>query len=79
MFDRQFMIKLVQAKMPFGKHKDWYITSLPVHYLEWFKREGFPNGELGQFLSTMYEIKTNGLEEILKPIISEFRGKVNRY
>ena len=78
MFDRQFMIKLVQAKMPFGKHKGWYITSLPVHYLEWFNREGFPNGELGQFLSTMYEIKTNGLEDILKPIISEFRPRVYR-
>ncbi len=64
--------------MPFGKHKGWYITSLPVHYLEWFNREGFPNGELGQFLSTMYEIKTNGLEEILKPIISEFRPRVYR-
>ncbi|MEX0608135.1 MAG: DUF3820 family protein [Balneolaceae bacterium] len=74
MADQAFLIKLVQAKMPFGKHKDWYITSLPVHYLEWFSRQGFPPGQLGQYLSTMFEIKTNGLDEILKPIIREHRN-----
>lgn len=73
MFDRTFLIKLVQAKMPFGQYEGRYITNLPVHYLEWFSREGFPGGHLGQYLSTMYEIKTNGLNEILKPIIREYR------
>lgn len=73
MFDRTFLIKLVQTKMPFGKYEGRYITQLPVHYLEWFKREGFPNGQLGEFLSTMYEIRTNGLDDLLKPIIREFR------
>lgn len=68
-----FLIKLVQAKMPFGRHEGWYVTDLPVHYLEWFQRKGFPAGMLGQYLSTMYEIKTNGLEAILKPIIRDHR------
>lgn len=72
-FDQHFLIDLVNAKMPFGKYKDWYITSLPVHYLEWFHRKGFPSGQLGQYLSTMFEIKTNGLEDIIKPIISTER------
>lgn len=59
--------------MPFGQYKGRYITQLPVHYLEWFSRKGFPNGQLGQYLSTMHEIKTNGLEHILKPIIQQYR------
>ncbi|MEX0685103.1 MAG: DUF3820 family protein [Balneolales bacterium] len=67
MYDRTFLSRLAQARMPFGMYKDWYIKSLPVHYLEWFNREGFPPGQLGQYLSTMYEIKTNGLDDILKP------------
>lgn len=59
--------------MPFGKYKDYFITNLPVYYLEWFAREGFPPGKLGQQLATMHEIKTNGLDDILKPIIKSNR------
>ncbi|MEY3416322.1 MAG: hypothetical protein RL060_433, partial [Bacteroidota bacterium] len=33
--------------------------------LEWFlRKDGFPEGKLGQQLATVYEIKLNGLEEI---------------
>jgi hypothetical protein len=67
--DPNFLHELVFAKMPFGKHEGQYITSLPVHYLEWFSREGFPSGTLGQYLSTMYELKTNGLDDLLAPLI----------
>lgn len=73
MYQRDFLIKLVQARMPFGQYKDRYITQLPVHYLEWFARQGFPSGQLGQYLATMFEIKTNGLDDILKPIIRQHR------
>jgi uncharacterized protein (DUF3820 family) len=38
---------------------------LPVSYLEWFQRQGFPAGKLGMMLATVYEIKLNGLEDIL--------------
>ncbi len=76
MYDSSFLIKMVQAKMPFGKYEGHYVTELPVYYLEWFNREGFPSGQLGQYLSTMFEIKTNGLDEILAPIKREFRRKI---
>ncbi len=66
---------MVQSRMPFGKYEGWFITDLPVHYLEWFSREGFPNGDLGQYLSTMYEVKINGIENILDPIKKEFRRR----
>ena len=61
--------------MPFGQYKGRYITQLPVHYLEWFSRKGFPNDQLGQYLATMFEIKTNGLDDILRPIIKQYRNK----
>ena len=73
MYDSSFLIKLVQAKMPYGKYKEWYITNIPVHYLEWMQRKGFPNGTLGQYLATMFEIKTNGLDDVLKPLIKQYR------
>lgn len=73
MYDSSFLIKLVQAKMPYGKYKEWYITNIPVHYLEWIQRKGFPNGMLGQYLATMFEIKTNGLDDVLKPLIKQYR------
>lgn len=67
--DPNFLHELVFAKMPFGKYEGQYITQLPVSYLEWFSREGFPKGQLGQYLSTMYELKTNGLEDLLTTLI----------
>lgn len=72
-FDREFLIRMVQYKMPFGQYKGRYITNLPVHYLEWFQRKGFPSGTLGQYMATMYEIKINGLDDILKPIKYKFQ------
>lgn len=55
-------------KMPFGKYKDYYLCDLPVNYLEWFHRQGFPKGKLGMLLSTIYEIKINGLMHLLEPL-----------
>ncbi len=59
---------LVVLQMPFGKYKGTLICDLPVSYLEWFHREGFPNGKLGMLLATMYEIKINGLDKLLDPL-----------
>ncbi|SNV46741.1 DNA polymerase III subunit epsilon [Chryseobacterium taklimakanense] len=57
------------VKMPFGKYKNTVLADLPVSYLEWFVRNGgFPKGKLGMQLSTIYEIKINGLMDLLVPI-----------
>lgn len=53
-------------KMPFGKYKDQYLYNLPVSYLEWFHKKGFPKGKLGMLLATMYEIRINGLMDLLE-------------
>jgi len=62
----QILKELVTQEMPFGKYKGRMLCDLPVFYLEWFASKGFPPGKLGMQLATVYEIKTNGLEEILE-------------
>lgn len=69
--DPQLLKDLVTVQMPFGKYKGRLLCDLPVHYLEWFASQGFPNGKLGMQLSTIYEIKINGLEGLLKPLKSQ--------
>jgi uncharacterized protein len=66
--DSQLLKVLVSMPMPFGKYKGTLLCNLPVSYLEWFQREGFPKGKLGMLLATMYEIKINGLEQLLEPL-----------
>jgi len=66
--DPQILIQLVKMKMPYGKYKDRLLCDLPVSYLEWFQRKGFPKGKLGELLQTIYVIKLNGLESLLQPL-----------
>ena len=66
--DSELLKSLVSMPMPFGKYKGTILCNLPVSYLEWFQREGFPKGKLGMLLATMYEIKINGLEKLLDPL-----------
>ncbi|HTN18239.1 MAG TPA: DUF3820 family protein [Chitinophagaceae bacterium] len=66
--DPQLLLDLVRMPMPFGKYKGTLLCNLPVAYLEWFQRKGFPAGKLGVLLQTIYEIKLNGLEYLLEPL-----------
>lgn len=66
--DSELLKTLVSMPMPFGKYKGTLLCNLPVSYLEWFHREGFPKGKLGMLLGTIYEIKINGLEQLLEPL-----------
>ncbi|CAM3732124.1 DUF3820 domain-containing protein [Polynucleobacter arcticus] len=60
--------KLVNMKMPFGKHAGRALADLPGNYLAWFAREGFPKGELGELLELMHTLDHNGLRGLLAPI-----------
>lgn len=66
--DPKLLKELLHYKMPFGKYKGKKLVNLPVSYLEWFARKGFPNGKLGMLLNTIYVIKTNGLMDIIYKI-----------
>lgn len=64
---------LVTRQMPFGKYKGRLLADLPGHYLNWFARQGFPRGEIGQLLALMQEIDHNGLKPLLEPLRSKTR------
>ncbi len=66
--DPNILLELVKMEMPYGKYKGTLICNIPVYYLEWYKRTGFPKGKLGMLLETMYEIKLNGLDQLLTPL-----------
>ena len=66
--DPKILMDVLTMKMPFGKYKDTLLCDLPVSYLEWFQRKGFPKGKLGMLLGTVYEIKINGLAHLLQPL-----------
>jgi len=67
-FNPNILNELVTFRMPFGKYKEVLICDLPEPYLVWFYQKGFPTGKLGMLLGTIYEIKLNGLEYLLKPL-----------
>ncbi|WP_374465394.1 DUF3820 family protein [Chryseobacterium sp.] len=64
----EILKEICVAKMPFGKYEGTVLADLPISYLEWFNRSGMPKGKLGMQLATVYEIKLNGLMDLLIPI-----------
>ncbi|MGW9685864.1 DUF3820 family protein [Flagellimonas sp. 2504JD1-5] len=70
--DHRKLLELAHYKMPFGKYKGRYLVDLPLAYLVWFRQKGFPNGKLGEHLTTMLDIKDNGLEPLIRKIQKEF-------
>lgn len=73
--NNQELIKAVNQVMPFGKYKGRKLLELPEPYLVWFHKQGFPNNQLGRQLALMYEIKLNGLESMLKPLINSSQNR----
>ena len=67
--DKTVLLDLVRMKMPFGRYKGVLLYQLPEPYVVWFHQKGFPKGRLGILLSTLYEIKLNGLEPLLTPLL----------
>lgn len=64
----EILKEICVIKMPFGKYEGTVLADLPISYLEWFNRSGMPKGKLGMQLATVYEIKLNGLMDLLIPI-----------
>jgi uncharacterized protein len=66
--DQAYLVKLANARMPFGRYAGVFLGELPEPYLVWFSRKGFPKGQLGDMLRIVYEMKSNGLEYLLRPL-----------
>lgn len=70
--NKQKLLELAHYKMPFGKYKGRYLVDLPLAYLMWFKQKGFPSGALGDHMKTMLDVKSDGLEPLIKKLQKEF-------
>lgn len=69
----EILKQIVITKMPFGRFQNRLLCDLPISYLEWFlQKGGFPKGKLGEQLATVYEIKVNGLDEIIYGLKKQF-------
>ncbi|MGZ3788079.1 MAG: putative quorum-sensing-regulated virulence factor [Bacteriovorax sp.] len=62
------LIKLTTMSMPFGKYKGIKLIDLPEPYVVWYYGQGLPQGELGKLLGLLYEIKLNGLEDLVRKV-----------
>ncbi|MEW6995520.1 DUF3820 family protein [Colwelliaceae bacterium MEBiC 14330] len=69
--DQQALIDAINQTMPFGKYAGRKLLQLPEPYLVWFHSQGFPEGKLGRQLALMYEVKLNGLEAMLTPLLHD--------
>lgn len=67
-FEQNDLIKLTKVTMPFGKYQGRLLIDLPESYVLWFYDQGFPKGELGTLLGLLYEIKLNGLDDLINPL-----------
>jgi uncharacterized protein (DUF3820 family) len=68
----EFMSDVLEAsmlRMPFGRFEGSRLIDLPEPYVVWFKQQGFPAGKLGRQMALIYEIKANGLEKLIRPLI----------
>ena len=65
---KDFLIKLAHTKMPYGKYEGRYLIYLPEYYVVWYHNKGFPKGKLGDMLNQVYELKLNGLEDLIRNI-----------
>jgi len=66
--EQRSLVDLAEARMPFGKYAGMRLFELPENYVLWFKNKGYPEGKLGDQLRAIEEIKTNGLEYLLREL-----------
>lgn len=67
--DQELLRELCEYRMPFGKYQGQLLVQLPEAYLAWFARKGMPAGKLGMMLSTALVIRSNGLEDLVRPFL----------
>ncbi len=68
-FDTSILLELANARMPFGKYAGRLLIDLPEGYVVWFSQKGFPKGEIGRQLASLFVIKENGMEPLLRPLV----------
>jgi len=67
--NKEELIELANAQMPFGKYQGKLLLKIPEPYLLWLIGKEIANGKLAIQLHQIMEVKLNGLESILEPLI----------
>lgn len=62
------LLDLAYAKMHFGKYKGFYLSDIPEYYFVWYRQKGFPPGKTGEQMQQVFELKLNGMEQLLREI-----------
>lgn len=70
--NQKHLIQLAHTKMPFGKYEGLYLIDIPEYYIVWYRNKGFPKGVLGEQLQLIYELKANGLEDLIRNIKKKY-------
>lgn len=68
---RNELIELANTRMYYGKYKGKLLIQIPEEYYVWYKGKGFPDGKLGRQMEQMLEIKINGLEKLIYPLVKK--------
>jgi uncharacterized protein (DUF3820 family) len=68
-FSKTHLVVLANYKMPFGRYKGQRLLFLPEAYFVWFAQKGWPQGTLGNYMRETYELKSQGLEDLLRPLV----------
>ena len=68
-FSKEHLVVLANYKMPFGRYKGERLLFLPEAYFVRFAQKGWPQGILGRHMQEMYELKAQGLEDLLRPLV----------
>lgn len=71
MFEKEQLVVFANTRMPYGKYKGKLLIQLPENYLVWYRQKGWPQGKLGQQLALCLEIKMNGLEDVIYPLVKK--------
>lgn len=69
---QEFLIKLAHTKMPYGKYEGKFLIDLPEYYIVWLHNNRLPNGQLGDQIKLVYELKLNGLEDLIRNIKKQY-------
>ncbi len=68
-FSQDDLLALTTWEMPFGKYAGRKLITLPEEYLFWFRAQGFPENRLGKLMALCLELKIEGLDNLLKPLL----------
>ena len=64
--DPEVLLRLLDWTMPFGRYEGTRLIDLPEPYVVWLHNHSTVAGKLGQALGLLYEVKVNGLEQLVR-------------